>query len=574
MTPREFANLYIKHGSIRKVRDALIRAGDRSAAYGTFQLLYACAVREGFLQPYTQPGKALAKTKDVPPSIRGSVKATPTWKTRLPEKGRVKRYILTCAQNNTPLHKTLWRNLLALEQYYKARLMVARFMYDKRTQSSLLDKGIAIGKQTIVNNKEIVWVPEIEPYLADDRVELAPGLVWCGEMNILPTAVRPLSGLESYTGRKSAIFPHAKLAMESIPSNKYEGTKFIYTTGTATQRNYIQRKAGLKAEFHHCYGALLVEVDSEGNWFVRQLNADSEGTLHDLTLRIENGKVTDGHRVEAVTWGDVHIPNEDKTVRNLAWGKGGMTDVLQPKYQFLHDILDFRSRNHHDRKDPHKRFKRWIESRESVKDEVLAVASFLRDLAKGNWPRLNDEYLCRLVIVEGNHDNALERWLREGDFRLDPINAVYYLEANLAKYQAMAAKDENFHLVEWAIRGAWDTPGSSRVNALPYTQFLREDESFVICPDANGGIECGIHGHLGPNGSRGGANTFARMGRKSNVGHTHSAGIHDGVYTAGCTSLLDLEWNKGPSSWSHSSTVTYPNGKRAILTIWGGKWRA
>jgi hypothetical protein len=67
---------------------------------------------------------------------------------------------------------------------------------------------------------------------------------------------------------------------------------------------------------------------------------------------------------------------------------------------------------------------------------------------------------------------------------------------------------------------------------------------------------------------------FAKMGRRVNTAHTHSAGIQDHVYTAGTSSLLDMRWNKGPSSWSHSHIVTYPNGTRAIFTIWKGKWRA
>ena len=56
--------------------------------------------------------------------------------------------------------------------------------------------------------------------------------------------------------------------------------------------------------------------------------------------------------------------------------------------------------------------------------------------------------------------------------------------------------------------------------------------------------------------------------------HTHQAGIYDGVYTAVTSSVLDLGYNRGPSSWSHSHIVTYANGKRAIITIWNGKWRA
>jgi hypothetical protein len=105
-------------------------------------------------------------------------------------------------------------------------------------------------------------------------------------------------------------------------------------------------------------------------------------------------------------------------------------------------------------------------------------------------------------------------------------------------------------------------------------QFLAEDESFVICRDQHGGIECGMHGHNGPNGARGSRTNLAKMGRKSNIGHSHSAGITDGCYQAGVSADLDLGYNVGPSSWSHSHVVTYPSGKRAVVTLWNGRWKA
>ena len=113
-----------------------------------------------------------------------------------------------------------------------------------------------------------------------------------------------------------------------------------------------------------------------------------------------------------------------------------------------------------------------------------------------------------------------------------------------------------------------------RTIGLDEIRFLREDESFVICPDAGGGIEAGMHGHLGPNGSRGSPLPLSRIGRKANTAHTHSSGIYDGLYVGGTKSRLDVGWNAGPTSWSHSDVVTYETGKRAIITTRNGKWRA
>lgn len=481
------------------------------------------------------------------------VKARGERRAAKPEKGTIRRFILTCAQNNTKVHDGLWANLHALASHYGADIMVSRFTYDIAAQ------GARSAKPGTEHAKEDIWFdPRIASFVCDDRVELARGLVFCGELNILPTAVRPLSGLETYTGRRSAIIPHVKLAMESIASGKHEPTKFCYTTGAITLRNYIQKKAGQKAEFHHCYGALLVEVNDAGEWWVRQLNADSAGVIYDLTLRAKDGVVTDGHRAEALNWGDIHVARLEDRQRFVNWGDGGIAETLNPKFQFMHDTFDMRARNHHEAKNAHARFARFAKGEEDVREEVRHAARFLADTLRAG---------CETVVVDSNHDNALTRWLRDADFKTDPVNAVFYLEAQLAYYHALKAGDRRFHMLGWALLRVWPALG-------PHLRFLREDESFVICKDRNGGIECGMHGDLGPNGARGSAGAFAKMGRKANVGHTHSAGIHDGIYTAGVTGSLDLEYNRGPSSWSHSHIVTYSNGKRAILTVWNGRWRA
>ncbi len=497
-----------------------------------------------------------------PPVLDGRVKAIATREAPLPAPGEVRRYILTCAQNNTLVHEALWKNLREMARVYDAAIMVSRFTYDV---SSYGKGSVKPGKEKA--SDELWYDPAVAPFVADERVQLAPGLVWCGEMNILPTAVRPLSGLESYTGRQSAIVPHAKLAMDSVASGKHEATKFNYTTGTATLRNYIAKKAGLKAEFHHSYGALLVEVDSEGSWWVRQLCADSDGTIHDLDVRVQDGRLTTGHSVEAVTWGDVHTALLDHVAAELAWGPGGLAQALSPKFQFFHDLVDFRARNHHDSKNPHARFQRYVEAADVVQDEIKRAASVL-NMAREAVLSTGG----KLVVVDSNHDNALERWLREADYRLDPPNAIFFLEAQLARYRAILHRWHRFHVLEWAMQEPLRVmTGSSRPDWL---RFLRQDESFVICHDLNGGIECGMHGHLGPNGLRGAPTAFARMGRKSNTGHTHAAGIVDGCWTAGLLGKLDMDYNRGPSNWSHSHIVTHSNGKRQIVTFWKGKYRA
>lgn len=497
--------------------------------------------------------------EEVGPVYTGQTSERKTEKRKIPKAG-VKYYLLTSAQNNTTIHRGFWSNLKAYAEWLEVHdmtesveILVGRFIYNKSGYHRAREKTKTSAADIEVD--ELMYDPELVDYFADKSIELAPNLVWCGEMNILPTAVKPLSGLETYTGRKSGIFPHAKMVMESVAQIKGDGAKFNYTTGTVTQRNYLQRKEGIKAEFHHIYGALLVEVDEDGSWYVRQLSGDDDGSFYDLDRKVVKGKVTENNRVEAINWGDIHDDCMDDEIRDMNWGEGGILDTLRPKYQFMHDALDFRRRNHHDVKDPHKAFKKWSKGQESVEEELTSLKVFLSHDADRPW--------CETIVVDSNHDNAMVRWLREADYKTDPANAIFFLERQLALYKAMEVGNDEYHAVEDALKSL-GLKGNIR--------FLRRDESFVICPD-HGGIECGMHGDMGPDGARGSPSNLYRIGRRANTGHTHSAKIIDGLYVAG-TCALNPDYKKGPSSWSHSHVITYSNGKRAIITAWYGKWRA
>jgi hypothetical protein len=467
-------------------------------------------------------------------------------------KAPARRWVLTGAQDETPVHEGFWENLLAFAGWARAEIVVGGFTYNK----SLFEDHAS---------RTAVFAEAVQPYLAHAPVDLGP-VVFCAEINILPTAVRPLSGLDAYTRGKWGVFPHAKVQLASVPTISGRPT-ILMTTGACTVANYIQKKAGQKAEFHHVIGATLVEIDGEGRPFCRQLNASDDGSFQDLDVRVSKGVVTTGNRVEAITWGDLHREKIDPVVAMAAWsfdveadrcvGGETMMDALRPRYQFFHDILDFDARNHHRRADHHHRFQMICQGTDLVQEAVGAVARFLRATER-DW--------CRSVVVESNHDSALLRWLKESDYREDPANAEFFLDCQREIYASIRRGEPGFNIFRWALERA-DPRGLTGIDFVP------EDGSFVIC-QAHGGVECGMHGHLGLNGARGSPAAFTKMAMKMNTGHTHSASILDGVYTAGLSGLLDQGYNKGPSSWSNSHIVTYSSGKRSIVTMLGGKWRA
>lgn len=503
------------------------------------------------------------------PLVGGTKVGTETQVSKLPTTGAVKRFILTSAQNNTHVHEELLENLEALAKHYGAEIIVGTYTYNQNAYGKM---SVKLGtKSDREENRELWYDPAITKYIKDYRIELGKGLVWAGEYNALPTNVNPLAGLESYTGRKSAIFPHAKLAMRSIATMQGEGVKMNYTTGTITQRNYIQKREGVIAEFHHIYGALLVEVNSEGHWWVRQLNQDEgTGTLQDLNVLVEGGKIISTEAcVEAITYGDLHGVFADPEVVKTSLE---MRDELAPAYQFLHDVMEGAAVNPHQRKHNtnHEKFHTWLRGYHKLDNELVDTATLLE--------RFHNDGTTT-VIVDSNHDDAwIKRWLREYDYRKDPPNTEIFL-----KLQAYLYKQIRNGVTDEQSRARTANPKFVRdINMLEYAlrevggfkapfKFLKADESFMTCERK---IENGMHGHLGPSGKFGSPAELSKMGRKANTAHTHSTGIWNGLYVAGTSSKLRWDYTKGPSNWTHSHIVTYPNGKRTIVTIYDAKWRA
>ncbi len=501
---------------------------------------------------------------DKKPVTGGSVKPLKHNVMPLPEKGKVKRYLLSCAQSNTKAFTAFIKNLEAYREWLVKRsesceIMISRFTYNKSAFQNSKSKP---GKQATLETD--VWFdPSIEPYVCDDperhgtcRWQLAPDLYWCSELQIEPTAVRPLSGLHTYGSGNSCIFPHVKISMEPVPRMPDKEPVHVYTTGTVTGRNYIQRKAGLKAEFHHQTGAIIAEVDSSGLWWVRQLNADSSGAFYDIlegeVIKANQGEVTTGNRLEALNYGDVHAEEIPTERIEYYWAPGGILDQLKPKYQFCHDLQSFRARNHHEMKSFAKNYEKYIQGIDSVENELSGTADLLNKMER-EW--------STTVVVPSNHDRFPERWLDEANFKNDYLNAEFYLEAQLERVRAIKRGESGWIFLDWALK---------RAGCPETVRFIRLDESFVICQRVNHPIECGLHADLGPNGARGSVGNLSNLGMKANFGHIHSAYIREGNMWAG-TMALWQGYNFGPSTWSVSHIATMPSGKRQMLSERGGK---
>lgn len=457
--------------------------------------------------------------------------------------GKAKRFVVTSAQNATPVNKEFLESLEMYCEYNDAELIVIPFRYKNPTSTW--------GES---QRNEEWWDPAVEPYLYNKRKKLCANLVLLGDLKIQPTAASPLTGLESITHGESGIVGHPKFQMKVIPTPSHALPKIMHSSGAVTLKNYSDTKAGKKGEFHHVFGALTVEVRGS-KFHLRQLNAASDGSFIDWDMNYAPNTVTIAPRASALVMGDSHYRFMDPKVKKATFGTNGIIEQLNPENLVWHDLLDGYSRNHHHRGNVFIELSKRKADLHLVEKEVMETIQFLVDQTT--------KHSVKSTVISSNHDDFLRQWIVNEDWRLDPDNAKFYLETALAMVKSVNTGPGGAECV---------SPFAYWVNKHkvfePNVNVLRTDESFTV-----NGIELGMHGHRGPNGARGTLKSFSSIGVKSITGHSHTPGIENGAYQTGTSTNLRLEYTEGPSSWLHSHVVIYANGKRSHINIIDGDFK-
>lgn len=456
----------------------------------------------------------------------------------LPKDAQV--FIITAAQNATPVEKTFWAVLKRMAKMRGAELMVIPLRYKNPTSTWA-------GSQ---KNAEW-WAPEVREYLWNVRHTLNKHLTLLADIKMQPTMSDPLTGIDSLTHASSGIVGHTKLQLRSIATPSNRMAKVLTSTGAVTVPNYNDARVGKLAEFHHSQSAVIVEVDG-GFFALRHLHFDKKtGTVTDLNVRWDKAGSAVAPPAEALALGDVHVDYADPTVLQATFGAGGLVPLLKPKRIIYHDLLDAYAVNGHHKGNPFNAIAKRKAGKDDARAEVMRAIEFVKERTpKG----------CEAVVVSSNHDDMLRRWIVNADWKEDSTNAEFYLETAL-------------HMVRSAHIGKGGTEYPSPFpywlkKFAPDVRVLGGDESLVVC-----GVELGMHGDRGPNGSRGSARNLRRIGVRSIIGHSHSPEIAEGCYQTGTSTRLRLEYNSGPSSWLNAHVVLNADGKRQLVIIVDGRFR-
>jgi hypothetical protein len=468
-----------------------------------------------------------------------------------------KRFIITWAQNNTPIHKRFFENLKKYAKHIDADIHVIAGRYKNPT-------SIWTNNQ----NNEEAWHPHLKPYLDANRHDIHRYLSIMSDIKIQPTAVNPMTGLQAVSGENSCIFGSPKLQMEMIPVLEGQRPKMMLTTGACTVKNYTDSKAGKKGEFHHVIGFCVVEIKDDETFYVRQVSADDNGDFTDLFNRVEfvgkevEGKFSDLHQklvviekeftkkptvldglskvtkiksIEGCVLGDLHVGQHEEEVIDLTHNLLGK---LKPKNVVLHDVFDGYSISHHDSKDPIAQYSKEFHGNNDLSKELNEMYEVLDGFEKYD----------NVVVARANHDDFADRWIKNQDWKKQstPKNFRLY-----SKFMDM--------MLEEVENNPSDPRGVIPIllnERYPSFKTLGRRDSFKIK-----GYETGLHGDVGSNGSRGSLQQYRKLNTKIIVGHYHTPGRKDGALAVGTSTKLRIGYNIGPSSWLQSLVIIHEDSK-------------
>ena len=250
-----------------------------------------------------------------------------------------KRFIVTWAQNNTPVNNGLLKNIEAYADYIDASIHVIAGRYKNPT---------SVWTNEQEGNE--FWDEKVIKYLDANRHDIHQYVSILSDVKIQPTAVNPMTGMNALSGINSCIFGAPKVQMEMIPVLDGNVPKIMLTTGSITNKNYTDSKSGKVGDFHHTFGFCIVEIKDDEVFFIRQVTADDKtGSFTDLYYNVDDGKVSKVKTIAAAVLGDLHLGHHDDEVIDATLNV--LFKKLKPENVVLHDVFDGHSISHHESKD-------------------------------------------------------------------------------------------------------------------------------------------------------------------------------------------------------------------------------
>jgi hypothetical protein len=448
------------------------------------------------------------------------------------------RFIVTSAQNNTEAASVL-PQLKQLAEDMEAKLLIMPIHYNKNAFSSA------------VEDPNEYYCAESQPYLMQQDSWLGGlnGVLLAVNAFVSPTAKQPVNAAKMLNaGEAITIVASPKQDCLPIPVMEDQNKRKAWTTGTCTNYNYTESRAGAEAETRHKFGALIIDVDAiTREIFVTNVTQGNDGTLQTWEQCADDGIEVD------VVLGDLHCEMKDNHISQLI---KNWLEIQNVRNLAAHDILHFSTKSHHNRGSGKHNYI-MAKLGKTVAKDLMIVADEINSYA---------QLAENVYLVESNHNSAIDNWLDDSKYSVkgDPTNQKLYHLLSYALCDTIDNEERTTGALEIALSGAfnyWETAGLIELDSNIEFGYMDRSERWS-------NVEISQHGHKGTNGSIGSTALFGKASIPMVTGHTHSPAIAGECFTVGCSASLKQGYNRGGlSSWDHANVVITPNGSRQLIQV-------
>ena len=381
------------------------------------------------------------------------------------------------------------------------------------------------------------WVDEVEPYLYYNKLYFGDSLI-AADSRITPTASLPLEGYESLAFSEHLVLGHPRIHLKPIARFKNQKLRVMTTTGFCTLKHYSKSKAGDKGFIHHTYGFTIIEKKKSDTCYTpRSVKVNHDGTFTDLTYKVTPDEVIKLNECKGLILGDIHYENIDTDKMKKTYQ---IMNVLKPEKLILHDLFDGSTVNLHENKDLYIRRKKIREKKYEIQRELDNTLDYIKEL-KNSFKETS------IKIIQSNHDDFLDKWINEIDWRKDLHNSEAHLKLALIQQTQDLEKYGNIF--------------GYLVSEIEDVEYINNNQGLIIASH-----QVGEHGNHGVNGSKGNINSFKKLNQKMIIGHGHSPQIVDGIVMVGVSCKLYQYYNsKGMSSWGHGDAIIHLDGKVQLI---------
>lgn len=451
------------------------------------------------------------------------------------------------------------RETLKLIKKYK-RFMVTTAVAGKKVNKLLLksmlnyaerkDALILVLPSQDVFNRKSKFEFELDPELKNDKIRIIyedtylNSNIYLSDIKVSAKAVYPLSGLDGLCLNGTTIVGSVKQDCKAIPAFPDKTPNFILGTGAVTEPDfsndaYMSNRLNKLASETFVSGGIIVEIENKSVFHFREFQSGKDGEIVDLgKIYYPSGDCGFDYNTTLV-FGDLHSEDIDLNVFKC---EKEILKLTNTKKSVLHDIASFSSISHHNE---NKFITQAIMAKNgecSLEQTIKTTANILKQICN-----INEE----VIIVASNHHDHYMRWLEEGKFVQDKLNASYAVNDYL----------EVLNGEEIPLRSALKREMlPSDFNKL---RWLGKNES---CEQ--NGVECANHGNLSANGGRGNAlRTYKKVFKKSVSAHAHAPERIGGAIRVGMSTKKFIGYNYGLSSWMPSVVIISGNGSTQTINI-------